>query len=89
MEPFFASIPVRAKKLEVLSTKDWAFIVFNKLTTPLLSYQLLNYAFTSGEALVPLLPGQLTLLNTVVAFAALFVVYDFFYTLFHRALHLR
>ena len=32
---------------------------------------------------------EATALNTVVAFPALFVVYDFFYSLWHRFLHLR
>lgn len=84
----FKHIPVRGKPLETLSAKDIAFIVFNKLTTPLLSYHLIQFMCYNTDH-VKWNFEDLTLWNTLGSLVAFHVVYDFFYCLFHRALHLR
>lgn len=84
------SIPVRGKHLDTLEPLDLGFIAFNKLATTLFSYHLLRFLYTSAN------PGEivwrvedLTWRNTLLALPLLYIVYDFFYTLFHRGLHLR
>lgn len=77
------SIPVRGRHLDELSPKDKAFVAINRLTT--LAFM---RAYVIGVAASCEL-GPLTLRNTVIALPALYAVYDLFYSLFHRALHLR
>ena len=82
-----ARIPRRGKHLDALSTLDWVFICWNKFTTSVFTYHALRYCWTSAEIKWSL--SEATALNTVVAFPVLFLVYDFFYALWHRFLHLR
>ncbi len=83
------SITVRGKHLDVLEPWDLAFITFNKLATTLFSYHLLRFQWCAPATAVAWGWDTVTWRNTVVALPLLYVVYDFFYTLFHRALHHR
>jgi sterol desaturase/sphingolipid hydroxylase (fatty acid hydroxylase superfamily) len=80
-------IPQRGKHLDTLGTVDWAFICWNKFTTSVFTYHAIRYCWLSPSIKWSL--DDTTPLNTVVAFPALFVVYDLFYSLWHRFLHLR
>ena len=86
LAPFFRTIKSRGKPLEVLTHLDWAFILFNKLSTSVFTYHLLRYCAISGNVDWDMARLDWTLLPQT---AALFVVYDLFYTLFHMALHQR
>lgn len=72
--------------LEKLSTTDKAFIVFNKLSTTVFTYNMVQVAYLRSHVAWDL--ADLSLLNTVGSLVAFFVFYDFFYTLFHWALHI-
>lgn len=87
MKPLFNQIPEQAKRLDTLSKLDWAFIVFNKLSTTVLSYHLVRYAWLSSS--VSWRMDEINFFNTVLAFPALYLVYDFFYVWFHWALHIQ
>ena len=80
-------IPVRGKHLDEFSTRDYLFIGLNKFSLPPFVYFYLRYAFYCDS--MPWHPAKLSLVNTVVALVALFVVYDFFYTLLHGFLHIK
>ncbi len=75
------------KPLQQFEYIDHAFMLFNKVVTVLFIYHVNCFVWTSAN--VTWSPSELTLQNTVVAYIALYVVYDFFYTLFHRLLHVR
>ncbi|KAG5184786.1 hypothetical protein JKP88DRAFT_289696 [Tribonema minus] len=83
-------IPHRGKHLDRLEATDVAFIAFNKLCTTLFTYQWLRVMWEQplGMRMVWAL-GDADAANTVGATLALYVVFDLFYTLFHRALHHR
>jgi len=85
------TIPVRGRHQDKLEMKDLAFITFARCTSVPFAYQLLNYAWKSGQTDRHVEWGwdEVTVLNTLVALPALFLVYDFFYHLFHWALHFR
>lgn len=88
--PLFLSpqrIPHRGHHLDTLSTLDWGFICWNKFTTTVFTYHTVRYCWLASSIKWSL--DDASLLNTMVAFPALFVVYDFFYALWHRFLHLR
>jgi sterol desaturase/sphingolipid hydroxylase (fatty acid hydroxylase superfamily) len=86
LEPFFRTLEARGKPLDVLTNIDWAFIIFNKLSTSVFTYHLLRYCAISGKVVWSMDQLDWTLLPQV---ALLFVVYDLFYTLFHMGLHQR
>eukprot|EP00047_Mylnosiga_fluctuans_P004747 m.236355 g.236355 ORF g.236355 m.236355 type:complete len:248 (+) comp12960_c0_seq1:117-860(+) len=81
------SIAPGGKALETLSAKDKAFIAFNKLSTVCFTYHMLYVAMHCDHVSKDF--SNITLWNTVGSYVAFHVIYDFFYTLFHRALHLR
>ena len=81
-------IPNNGKHLDVLSSKDMAFISVSKLSTVVFTHHMLLYCGSSGSNVVWSLSG-VTLLNTLAALPLLYLVYDFFYTAWHRFLHLR
>ncbi len=56
-------------------------------TAALFAYHMLQYSWFSGKVGWRL--EDLSLASTLVAWVMLHVVYDFFYTIFHRILHLR
>jgi len=73
--------------LEMLEVCDWLFIVFNRFIAVFFVYYLL-FVMVKFK-IIKMDVVDMTLLNTVGAFVALYVVYDFFYTCFHRFLHHR
>uniref|UniRef100_A0A7S4U8M5 Fatty acid hydroxylase domain-containing protein n=1 Tax=Paramoeba aestuarina TaxID=180227 RepID=A0A7S4U8M5_9EUKA len=75
------------KVLEEFETIDHVFIMFNKLVTTVFTYQV--YAFAWNSSNVEWDPSKLNIANTIGAMVGLYLVYDFFYTLFHRLLHVR
>lgn len=81
-------IPVRGKHLDVLTAKDWVFIGASKAGIAPFFYIYFGYSVYDAERMAWGL-SQLTLANTLGAFVALFVVYDFFYTILHYALHIK
>mmetsp|Transcript_9553 Transcript_9553/g.12979 ORF Transcript_9553/g.12979 Transcript_9553/m.12979 type:complete len:260 (+) Transcript_9553:85-864(+) len=80
-------IPQKGKHWDSLDTRDILFITLNRLTTVPFVYHLLTTAIRSPSIQISL--KDMTLANTVGSFFVMYVVYDFFYTLFHRFLHLR
>ena len=81
-------IEVRGRHLEELTTKDKTFIVFNRLTVPFLTYFLVRFCWTHPEH-VEWNMDKITPLNTLGSLTLFFLAYDFVYTLFHRAIHIR
>ena len=61
---------------------------FNKLYVPVFFYHTLRYMWTAEKHVI-WNPSEMSLCNTVLATPLLFIVYDFFYSFFHRALHHR
>eukprot|EP00193_Tetraselmis_chui_P017876 CAMPEP_0177774170 /NCGR_PEP_ID=MMETSP0491_2-20121128/13332_1 /TAXON_ID=63592 /ORGANISM="Tetraselmis chuii, Strain PLY429" /LENGTH=293 /DNA_ID=CAMNT_0019292467 /DNA_START=164 /DNA_END=1045 /DNA_ORIENTATION=+ len=80
-------IAVRGKHLDAFGATDYAFMAFNRLTTPLFTFHALQYLWLSPHILRS--ARDATALSTAAALLALFVVYDLTYCLFHRALHHR
>jgi len=80
-------IPIRGKHLDEFSSKDLAFISWNKLTATIFVYHSVRYCWLSSRILWA--TDEVSLLSTLGAFVTLFVVYDLFYSVFHRILHLR
>jgi sterol desaturase/sphingolipid hydroxylase (fatty acid hydroxylase superfamily) len=66
-----------------------AGIGFSRCLTLVFVYHLLSYCYNSGATSGQVLWDfeQATAMNTAGSFVGLFVVYDFFYTPFHIALH--
>lgn len=83
----FKRIPVRGKHLDDLNSKDLLFIGISKAATAPFVYCYLRYAFF--EPIVEWDLRQVTWENTILPLIALFVVFDFFYTLLHGALHIK
>lgn len=81
------SIPVTGSSLEALTAKDWAFIGFGKAGVGVLTYHLVRFSWLHPA--MRWAPADPSVLLAAVHVPLLFVVYDFFYTLFHRFLHVR
>jgi len=79
-------VPAGGQALWKRGWKDYAFIAFNKAATVGFSYHLAHYCYYSAS--MPRLASELTVLNTLIAFPLLYVVYDLPYSMFHRALHI-
>lgn len=82
-------IEVRGKHLDVLEPIDQACILFNKLMTAVFVYHCIHVTCRLDTVEWRFDREHLTLLNTLGSLLAFYVVYDFFYTLFHRLLHVR
>lgn len=80
-------IPQKGKHLDKLEGRDRLFITLNRLTAVPFTYHLVS-AFSALPTIKTSLQ-DMTLMNTFGAFFTLYVVYDFFYTCFHRFLHHR
>jgi len=84
-------IPIRGKHLDTLEFKDLACITFNRCLTFVFNYNVLEFllgsAADSGHVKWDL--DDATFLNTGGSVIACFIFYDFFYSLFHMALHHR
>ena len=75
------------KVLEEFEMIDHCFILFNKVVTTMFTYHV--YAFAYNSPKVEWDPERLSIANTAGAVVGLYLVYDFFYTLFHKFLHVR
>jgi sterol desaturase/sphingolipid hydroxylase (fatty acid hydroxylase superfamily) len=76
------------KPLDVLERVDLAFIACSKLLTAAFTYHAIRYAWTQEAVVWPRGGASgATVANTLLALPLLYVVYDLFYTFFHRALH--
>ena len=65
--------------------------MFNRLTTPLMVYNMIQMVYMYGgqDGHVKWAPEEATIFNTAGSFALFFLVYDLVYVLFHRFLHIR
>ena len=79
-------IPVGGRHLDVLQAKDKAFIVFNRLCTPILTMSLLYFCWTRPDH-VEWDPAKLSVWNTLGSLVGFFAIYDFIYVGFHGLLH--
>ena len=80
-------IPVKGKHLDELSTLDKTFIWTNKSVTAIFVYHLL--VVLAECKTVKWRTDELTVANSLGSLVCFYVFYDFFYTLFHKALHIR
>merc|ERR1712232_5407 len=82
-------IPVRGKHLDDLRPIDYLFISMNKAATPPFVYFLMRYLYFEDGNVVSWSPNSLSLMNTIAPLPFLYVIYDFFYTILHWALHIQ
>eukprot|EP00040_Diaphanoeca_grandis_P039802 m.260196 g.260196 ORF g.260196 m.260196 type:complete len:263 (-) comp39410_c0_seq1:39-827(-) len=84
-------IPIRGKHLDVLEGIDVACIAFNRLLSFLFVFNVLQFIFGSGAETGHIIwsMDQASFLNVGGSLVAMFLFYDFFYCLFHMALHHR
>ncbi|KAI9034630.1 putative C-5 sterol desaturase [Hyaloraphidium curvatum] len=85
--PAVKRIPESGKALETLSPLDWAFIAFNRLSIAVFAYH--SGRWMLREPRVKWAWAEADLWNAVLSVPALFIVYDFFYSLWHWFLHIR
>lgn len=91
----------RGKHLDNFEPLDNLFVAFNRFSTAVFTYHAIQYLWyasywnrgsgsgSGGGGRVSWDLSGLRVASGVGAFVALYVVYDLFYTVFHRALHLR
>lgn len=80
----------RGKHLDEFEPIDRLFIAFNRSSTAVFTYHAIQYSWNApGGARVSWDLSELGIMTGLIAFVALYVVYDLFYTVFHRTLHLR
>lgn len=95
-----ARIPMRGSHLDTFTTKDWSFVIFNRLSIPLMFFHLSSFLVSCHPAFVPASASgasqhvqwginTMTFANTVGSFVGFFLIYDLMYTMFHRFLHVR
>mmetsp|Transcript_10420 Transcript_10420/g.15473 ORF Transcript_10420/g.15473 Transcript_10420/m.15473 type:complete len:329 (+) Transcript_10420:40-1026(+) len=80
-------VPVRGKHLDELSSRDYLFISLNKVATPPFVYCYLRYMYYEPNAVWGL--GDISWRNTLLPLPLMFIIYDFFYTIMHWALHVK
>ena len=80
-------IEIRGKHLDSLAPIDRAAIFFNKLMTSLFVYHCIHVVYRLPSVEWRFDRQHLSLLNTLGSLLAFYVVYDFFYTIFHKVLH--
>ncbi|KAH9249727.1 hypothetical protein BASA81_012523 [Batrachochytrium salamandrivorans] len=78
----------KGKHLDELEFKDKFLIVFNRLCVPLLTYSMFKFMWDNPSHVEWDL-HKLTLANTLGSLVGFFTLYDFFYVLLHRFLHIR
>lgn len=85
----------RGKHLDDFEPLDNVFVAFNRCSTAVFTYHAIQYLWyasswsggVGGRVVWDL--SCFGLASGLEAFVALYIVYDLFYTIFHRALHLR
>lgn len=80
-------IPVRGKHLDELTSTDKLFIAISKAQTGPFTYLLLRFCFYETNVLWAV--EDLSLRTVLLPLPALFIVFDFFYTIMHWALHIK
>lgn len=80
-------IPVRGKHLDEFSTKDHLFIGMNRAATAPFVFFLVRYLYHEPNAVWDLSKMKIT--NILLPIPIIFVIYDFFYTILHWALHIK
>lgn len=83
----FNPIPVRGKHLDEFTTTDKIFIGISKAQTGPFVYFLLRYALEEPNLLW--MPAELSVKNVLLPLPVMFLVFDFFYTSLHWALHIK
>lgn len=80
----------RGKHLDELGAVDKIFVAFNRCSTAVFTYHTIQYMwYAPWGARVSWDLLTLDIANGLGALGALYVIYDLFYTLLHRALHVR
>lgn len=84
-------IPVRGKHLDELRRIDYYCIAFSKANTAPFTYFYLRYCYSMDPNIViwNVNASSLTMYNTIVPLAILFLLFDVFYSIFHCILHLQ
>lgn len=80
-------IPIKGKHLDQFEFQDYLFVSINKLLTIVFAYHVAQFSMTSPQ--IEWSFDKVSVFNTFGSLVCYFVIYDFFYTLFHRTLHLR
>lgn len=80
-------IPVRGKHLDDLSAKDQLFIGISKAQTGPFVYFVLRYCFSEPNILWK--AEDISMRTTLLPLPVFFLVFDFFYTSMHWALHVK
>jgi len=70
-----------------ISQKDLIFITFNKIATVPFVYFLTKFMFHEPNAIWSI--SKLSWKNTIMPLPAIFIIYDFFYTILHWGLHIQ
>jgi sterol desaturase/sphingolipid hydroxylase (fatty acid hydroxylase superfamily) len=83
----FDTVPVRGKHLDEFTRKDKIFVAISKLQTGPFVYFLLRYALSEPNLLWSL--QEMTWKTVLLPIPVLFIVFDFFYTTMHWALHIK
>jgi len=81
------TIPVRGKHLDEFSSTDHVFVTISKIQTGPFVYFLLSYWMSEQNILWSL--QDATLANVILPVPLMFIVFDFFYTIMHWALHIK
>uniref|UniRef100_A0A7S3VAD9 Fatty acid hydroxylase domain-containing protein n=1 Tax=Chaetoceros debilis TaxID=122233 RepID=A0A7S3VAD9_9STRA len=80
-------IPVRGKHLDEFSKTDRLYITLNKLATIPFIYIFVKFLYHEPNAKWSL--QEISFTNLLLPIVAFFIIYDFFYTLLHWALHIQ
>ena len=81
-------IPVRGKHLDQLTTKDLLFIGISKAQTGPFVYFFLRFVMSQESNVIWDL-SQASLRTIVLPLPIIYIVFDFFYTTLHWALHIK
>ena len=81
------NIPVRGKHLDDLEAIDLLYITLNKIATVPFVYLLAKYMYHEPNAIFAL--DNISLGNLLLPIVPVFIIYDFFYTILHWALHIQ
>ena len=80
-------LPPRGKPLETLQRIDRLYIACSQVAIVVMTFHFLQFMAASERVLWQ--PAQLSAASVLLPLPALFLVYDAFYSVFHRALHHR
>ena len=81
-------IPVRGKHLDQLTSKDLLFIGMSKAQTGPFVYFFFRFVWSEQSNVIWDL-NQASLRNVILPLPVIFIVFDFFYTSLHWALHIK